>query len=412
MPTEPTPPSGRLVALLALACGAIVANLYYAQPLIGLIAPDLHLGTGAAGLIVTTTQLGYGAGLILIASLADLVENRGLVLACMAATIAGLLAVAFSQGPITFFLAAFAVGASAVGTQVLVPLAAHLSPERMRGRVVGNVMGGLLAGIMLARPISSLIAASAGWRAVFVAAAAAMLLLALVLRRRLPRRHPNSGLHYGRILLTMGHLILTERVLQKRALYQALMFAAFNLFWTAIPLLLAHRFGLTQRGIALFALAGAGGALAAPIAGRLADRGLTEATSAGAMVTLAASFLLAAWGAHAGSLPALVVAAIGLDAAVQTNQVCGQRVIYALAPALRGRLNAVYIAILFGGGAVGSALATALYASGGFPLTALAGAGFGLAALILFAILGGSHASKRGALPRTPPRAEPLEPLP
>ena len=389
-------PPGRLVGLLALSCGAIVANLYYAQPLVGVIAPALGLTTGEAGLVVTVTQVGYGAGLIAIASLADLVENRRLVLLCMAATIAGLWAVAVSDGPAMFLAASFAVGATAVGTQVLVPLAAHLSPEHVRGRVVGNVMGGLLAGIMLARPVSSLIASWGGWRSVFVVAGAGMAVLALVLRLRLPARSPRADMHYGQILASMVRLIMTERVLQKRALYQALMFAAFNLFWTSVPLLLAHRFGLGQRGIGLFALAGAGGALAAPVAGRLADRGLTRAVSAAAMAALACAFVLAAWGAR-GHLGALVIAAIVLDAAVQANQVCGQRAIYGLAPALRGRLNAVYIACLFTGGAAGSALATLLYAAGGFPLAALAGLATGLLALVLFGLLDGGFVARRVA---------------
>ena len=392
-------PSRRLVTLLALSCGAIVANIYYAQPLIGLIAPDLHLGTGAAGLIVTLTQLGYGAGLILIASLADLVENRRLAVLCMAATILGLLAVAMSRGQASFLAASFAVGVGAVATQILVPLAAHLSPEPTRGRIVGNVMGGLIAGIMLARPAASLLAAYGGWRDVFLAAAALMTALAVLLRLRLPVRAPRSDLHYGQILASMGRLLLTQRVLQKRALYQALMFAAFNLFWTAVPLLLAHRFGLGQRGIALFALAGAGGALSAPIAGRLADQGLTEATSAGAMAAGASACVLAAWSAWAGSLAGLVVAAVVLDAAVQANQVCGQRIIYGLDAALRGRLNAIYIGCLFGGGALGSMLATALYALGGFGLTAAAGACAGLAALGLLKTWGAAaNPAERRAL--------------
>ena len=393
--TELAPPSRAIVGLLAFGSGAIVANLYYAQPLIGLIAPALGLGTGAAGLTVTLTQAGYGAGLLFVASLADLVENRRLVLACMGASVLGLLAVGLSQGALWFLAASFAVGMSSVGTQILVPLAAHLSPDRIRGRVVGNVMAGLIAGIMLARPLSSLVAAEAGWRAMFFLAAAAMALLALLLGRLLPERRPAAGPHYGAILLSMARLLATERVLQKRALYQALMFGGFNLFWTAVPLLLARSFGLGQHGIALFALAGAGGALSAPLAGRLADRGLGDRTSAAAMALLALSFLLAFVAARAGSLLLLVVAAIALDGAVQANQVCGQRAIYALAPELRGRLNAVYIACLFAGGAVGSALATVLFAAGGWSATALAGAAAGAAALVLFTLLRGSGAVSR-----------------
>lgn len=41
--------------------------------------------------------------------------------------------------------------------------------------------------------------------------------------------------------------------------YQAGLFGAFTLFWTVVPLQLASQFGFSQRGIALFALAGAAG---------------------------------------------------------------------------------------------------------------------------------------------------------
>lgn len=51
--------SRALVVLLAFCCGAIVANIYYAQPIVGLIAPDLGLSTEHASLIVSLTQLGY-----------------------------------------------------------------------------------------------------------------------------------------------------------------------------------------------------------------------------------------------------------------------------------------------------------------------------------------------------------------
>jgi hypothetical protein len=48
--------------LLAAACGLLAANIYYAQPLIGPIAPSIGLDDKAASLIVTFTQCGYCAG--------------------------------------------------------------------------------------------------------------------------------------------------------------------------------------------------------------------------------------------------------------------------------------------------------------------------------------------------------------
>ncbi|TCP70944.1 hypothetical protein [Sphingomonas sp. PP-CE-1G-424] len=65
-----------LTAIFSVSCGLMVANLYYAQALIGEIAPALGLHGAVAGLVVTTTQLGYGAGLFFVVSLADRVENK------------------------------------------------------------------------------------------------------------------------------------------------------------------------------------------------------------------------------------------------------------------------------------------------------------------------------------------------
>ena len=150
-----------------MATGALVANLYYAQPLLAVIGPDIGVSPELAGSVVSVTQIGYGVGLFLLVSLADLVENRKLVLVTLAITALGLVGMATSTAPAPFFVAAFVIGLCSTGAQVLIPLMAHLTPPERRGRVVGNVMAGLLTGIMLARPLSLFIAASFGWRAVF-----------------------------------------------------------------------------------------------------------------------------------------------------------------------------------------------------------------------------------------------------
>lgn len=377
--------SPRLTMIFALSCGAVVANIYYAQPLIGLISPALGMNAELAGLVVTLTQLGYGAGLLLLGSLADLVENRRLIVLALLGTVAGLIGVGLSESAATFLLASFTVGFFAVATQVLVPFAASLAPDKGRGRAIGNVMAGLLGGIMLARPISSMVAAHLGWRAIFWISAALMLALAGVLWRVLPERQPRSGLRYGGIVTSTLHLLATTPVLQRRTAYQAIVFAAFNLFWTAAPLLLADRFGLTQRGIAPFALAGAGGALAAPLAGRIADRGLTRLATGAALATVTASFILADWAAANGALLVLAAAAVLLDAAAQANQVVGQRVILGLPAEARGRVNAIYMTLIFLAGAAGSVLASLTFVHGGWWLTCLCGAGLGVLALLMFA---------------------------
>jgi predicted MFS family arabinose efflux permease len=373
--------SAAQVAIFAAACGLAVANIYYTQPLIGLIGPALGLHAGLAGLIVSLTQLGYGAGLLFLVPLSDVIENRRLVIVALGAVALGLLGIALSDSAATFLIASFVVGVFAVATQILVPFASHLAPEASRGKVVGNVMSGLLGGVMLARPFSSYVAATLGWRAVFYISAGMMLALMLVLLRALPQRRPSIRLAYPQILRSLPGLVAGTPLLRRRAFYQGMMFAGFNTFWTGAPLLLAHEFGLGQRGIALFTLAGAAGALSAPIAGRMADRGWTRPATGWALVAAAVAFAIAIAGGRMHSLTLLVLAALILDAAVQVCQVLSLRSIYTLAPALRGRLNGLFMAFAFLGGATGSGLAAAVYALRGWGTLGGLGALFVLAAL-------------------------------
>jgi hypothetical protein len=139
---------------------------------------------------------------------------------------------------------------------VLIPFMTHLVPLERRGRMVGNVMAGLLTGIMLARPIALFIAASFGWRAVFWISAVLMVGIGAALAWLMPTYKPSGRMHYGQILMSMAGLLHKLPFLRWRAVYQALMFAAFNMFWTAAPLMLAERFELGEHGIGLFALAG------------------------------------------------------------------------------------------------------------------------------------------------------------
>jgi predicted MFS family arabinose efflux permease len=379
----PTLSTGATLAC-GVACGAMVANIFYAQPLIGLIAPDLHLGAKLAGLIVTLTQLGYGAGLLLLVPLADRVENRRLVIVTLLVAAAALAAVALAPSAGAFLAASLALGFCSSGAQVVVPFAASLAPEATRGRTIGNVMAGLLTGIMLSRPLASLVAGAAGWRAVFWISAALMLALAVWLRRALPQRRP-SGESYARILRSMGQILATTPAVRRRAVYQGLVFAIFNMFWTAAPVALTRQFGFGQRGIALFALAGAAGALAAPIAGRLGDRGHVRLGTGLALSVVAASMLLTGWAVALGSVIGLVVLAVALDGATQVNQVLGQRVIFSLPGLERGRLNAVYMAIVFALGGGGAAIATISYQAGGWWATAATGFGLGVLVLLVFA---------------------------
>jgi predicted MFS family arabinose efflux permease len=345
----------RLVMLvLAFACGASVANLYYAQPLLGLIQHSFGLSSGTAALAVTITQVGYAVGLALLLPLGDLLENRKLASRTLLITAVALAAVAAAPNSGVFLAAAALVGVTSVVAQVLVPLAAHLAPPESQGKYVGQVMGGLLLGIMLARSVASLAAAAWGWRSIYVISAVIMVIMAVVLAWLLPRRQPQHSATYPQLVASTVAVARAEPVLRRRAAAQALMFGAFTAFWTAVAFELTGQHHLTQTGIAFFALVGAAGAAAAPVAGRIGDRGWGRPARGVTAALGLAALLLADFGS--ASLVLLAVAAILLDFAVQGNQVLSVRDIYALRPDARARINSVYMTSIFVGGAASSAV--------------------------------------------------------
>ena len=373
-----------LIPLLALACGLTVANLYYSQPLLDLIADAFGVTEGAATVVVTLTQIGYALGLLLLLPLGDLVENRRLTTRLLLGTAVSLLVAGLAPAYPIFLVFSVLIGVTSVVAQILVPFAAHLAPPAQRGAIVGKVMSGLLLGILLARTVSSFVGGLWGWRAIYFVSAALMLVLAVVLHRMLPPRLPSHTAGYGSLLRSVVNLARSEPALRRRAVCQALLFGAFSAFWTAIAYELIDEHGFSQSQIAVFALIGAGGAAAAPLAGKLADRGHGSWGSGGALLLAALMALLAAAGHR--SVILLAAAGVLLDFAVQAHQVMSQHEIYALRADARARINTVFMTTVFTGGAISSALTGALHHRFGWTGACLLAAACALAALTVWAV--------------------------
>jgi len=389
-----------MVLLLAAATGLIVANLYYAQTLVGPISAATGLSPQAAGLIVTLTQIGYTLGLLFVVPLGDLLENRRLIVSGLLFTSAMLVLAAFSTSAWMFLSAALGIGLGSVAAQIIVPFAAHLSKEATRGHTVGKVVSGLLLGIMLARPAASLIADASNWHVVFGGAAVLVLAVALVLRAKLPLRVPTATISYPALMASLWHLFLRTPVLRRRAAYHAGLFGSFSLFWTVTPLMLAGpRFHLSQTGIAVFALVGMAGAVASPVAGRLADAGHTLMATAAALALGVVGFALpmVAPESRNVALAMLVIASIVLDMGVAANLVLGQRAIFSLGAEVRSRLNGVYFALFFAGGALGSALGGWMFATHGWHAALLTGMAFPGLALLYWLTEYAAHSSALNA---------------
>ncbi len=372
------------MALIAVATGAIVANLYYAQPLLHQVARSFSAGPGPTSSIITASQVGYAAGLLLIVPLGDLHPRRALVTRLFCVAAAALVACALAPALWFFAVASVAVGAASVAGQVMIPFAADLAPAERRGRVVARIMTGLLLGILLARTVSGLVAQAAGWRAIYWLSAALMVCFAVVLWRALPAERPRPQRSYPSLVASSVKLLVDEPVLRRRAWHGACAFAAFSVLWTSIAFLLSGSpYHYSNAVIGLFGLVGAAGIVAANLAGSLADAARARATTIGAGVLLTGSFGLLWLGRT--SLAALIVGVVILDIGTQSMQITNQALIYALRPDARSRINSAYMVCYFVGGAAGSIGAGALYGSHGWAGVCVLGAGLGLATLAMSA---------------------------
>jgi predicted MFS family arabinose efflux permease len=372
---------GPLVFTLAAGAGLSVASIYYSQPMLDIISKQFNVGVGAVGMVPMLTQAGYALGILLLAPLGDRHDRRTIILIKGLLLMAALLLCGFSGGLSALLVASFATGLTATVAQDIVPASAALAPERSRGKTVGTVMTGLLVGILLSRVVSGVVAEYFGWRTMYMIAALAVLFISLALWRVLPRFTPGTSVSYPRLLLSLVHLWRQHQTLRRAALAQGLLSVGFSAFWSTLAIMLSERFHFDSAVAGAFGLAGAAGALAAPLAGSVADRiGPARVTQVGAAlvtVSFALMFLLPLLPIPA-QLALIIISTVGFDLGVQATLVAHQTLVYGLAPEARSRLNALLFTVVFIGMASGAALGSLALAQWGWngvvALSTLAGA--------------------------------------
>ena len=359
-----------LILLLAGGAGLSVASLYYAQPMLGELGSALGASEASIGAVPMLTQLGYALGIALLAPLGDRYDRKRIILIKAAVLGVALLAAGAAPSLAALLVASLVIGLAATLAQDIVPAAATLAPAAHRGKVVGMVMTGLLLGILLSRVLSGFVAQQWGWRAMFALAALSIAGVGLAAWRGLPRFAPSTQMGYGALLASMLALWKQHGALRRAALAQGLLSVGFSAFWSTLAVMLhAAPFRLGSAAAGAFGLAGAAGALAAPLAGRLADRRGTDWVARGGIVLALVCFsamLLMPGLSVTGQLVLLALSAIGFDLGVQATLIAHQTQVYGIDPAARSRLNAVLFVGMFIGMAAGAGLGGLLFAHGGW----------------------------------------------
>lgn len=381
------------IALLAMATasGIAVANIYYNQPMLGIIEAEFP-GQAITGMIPTATQLGYALGLFLLLPMGDIIHRRKLIIGQFLILAVALALAAIAPSAWTLVAASLVVGASSTVAQQIVPFAASLAIPEKRGSVIGTVMAGVLSGILFSRTLSGFVGQHAGWREMFWIGVPMALVAAGMMYATLPDHRATLRMPYGAAIRSLAHLWKKFPALRIAAMVQAALFASFTVFWTILSLYLAGpRFGLGADVAGLFGIVGAVGVFAAPVAGKIADkRGPHFVVWMGAVLTLVAWVIFGAW----SSIIGLVVGVIVLDFGIQSALVSNQHIIYALEPAARSRLNTVFMTGMFLGGSIGSAVATVAWDHGTWPAVSVVGA---LLAVIAIAVRAFDYKSRPAA---------------
>ncbi|MBF7090969.1 MFS transporter [Flavobacterium sp. ALJ2] len=373
------------VMFMAVCTGLIVANLYYCQPLIVLIANEFKIPEADAGTITYLTQAGYAIGLFFMVPLGDKIERKKQILITTLATVVALVIAATAQSFLVLEIASLLIGITSIVPQLILPLAASLSDPSERGKVVGTIMSGLLVGILLSRTLSGIIGDIWGWRSMFWIAAGICLLMFFVMQKQFPYNKPVFHGSYGQLLQSLFTLIKTQPLLREATLINAFCFAQFGAFWTTMVLLLSDApFHFTSSTIGLFGIVGATGALAAPLVGRLGDKGNSRIAVGYGCLMMLISFIVFYFSGN--SIVGIIIGIVCIDIGIQGVHISNQTRVYSLLPEARNRLNTVFMSFSFLGTAAGSAYGLFLWKLGGWHAVSIGCAILALLALTVYGL--------------------------
>lgn len=354
---------------MAFCAGAIVANVYYSQPILKNIAEDLGKSEESVGKIAMLAQLGYGLGMFFLLPLGDKLNRKRLILLLSFFLILTLIVMANTKNLTLLLLLSFLIGVGSTPAQIILPMSATLGKEN-RGKNVGIVFSGILCGILGSRLLSGWLTDLWGWHSVFLFSAALIFCSSILVWLLLPEVPGTFKGSYLSLLKSTVALIRQFKVLRQAALLGAFTFGVFCSFWTTLTFHLSGEpFSYSASTIGLFGIIAIGGALVAPYFGKLAEKGsiFKNLTFTVGMILLSLLSLLI----FPHSIFVLILAIFFLDIGVQATQITNFTRIYSLDEAAHSRLNTIYMTTYFLGAGIGTFFGLWSWSMGGWNLALL-----------------------------------------
>lgn len=349
-----------LLWILAIIAGLAVANIYYNQPLLGMIKADLNLSDFTTNLVAMITQAGYAMGLLLIVPLGDLYRRRPILLVTFSVLVISLLGIYIAPNIYILLFASFFTGACSMIPQIFVPIASQISTPETKEKNVGMIIAGLLTGILISRVISGVVGQYWGWRTMYLMAAIIMLLSTFVIYFRLPEINPTFKGSYKKLMGSIIQLIREEPALLRISIKTGFAFAAFLAFWSVLAFKLAQPpLNVGSDVVGLLGLFGVVSVLGSTSVGGYIKRvGVIKMSYIGIVMNFIA------WLMFYFLDSALIWFGLGImvrDAGLLFLQLSNQTYVLSIKPEAANRINTIFMTTYFAFGAIGSLLAGAAW---------------------------------------------------
>ncbi len=374
--------SKTLTYFMAAACGIMVANLYYCQPLLGDLTDVFQVSENGAAWINICSQLGYGLGLFFIVPAGDMVQRRNLLtwLHILAAISVAGVAVSQNIGSLYFF--SICIGLTATACQVFVPLGANMSLDDERGKVIGIIMGGLLSGILLSRTLSGAAAELWGWRTVYWIACGLMVTMALLVYKMIPPERPGFKGNYFVLMSSLIKLFRSQKLVRESAWIGGCTFGALSAFWSTMAFLLEKPpFNYSLSIIGLFGVVGLAGALVSPLIGAINDKKGAKLPMQVGIIIMILGYGILFYGKL--SIVIIIAGIILIDVGMQSAHIPNLTRVTSILPSARTRLNTIYMTSFFLGGTIGSIVGSYAWDQAGWKGVCTTGIIFVLAAAVV-----------------------------